>query len=75
MWVPRFFIAMTLYVAVVALLVFNKPALMFNSDGTPKEFGLGLDSGLSVFAPSFMFPLMALLIYIAVVWIKLISKA
>jgi hypothetical protein len=36
---------------------------MFDPYGKPKEFGLGLTEGKSILAPSFSFPVLAIISY------------
>lgn len=74
MWVPRMFVALLIYIIVVIGIVLARPALMFDSEGRPKQFGVGFSEGYSVFAPSFMFPLLAMIIYIFVIWVKVMLK-
>jgi hypothetical protein len=37
---------------------------MFDENGIPKQFGPGFSQGKSVFAPSFMFPMIAIVCFI-----------
>ena len=74
MQTPRVFTALLLYLIVVIGLVLAQPALLFDSQGKPKPFGLGLKHGASILAPSVLFPLLALLFYIIVIWMKLMTN-
>ena len=71
MWIPRVFTALVLYIIVIVALVFSQPALLFDEKGRPKQFGLGLKQGSSILAPSFLFPFIGLLIYMFVIWLRL----
>ena len=71
MWIPRVFTALVLYVLVIAALVVSQPALLFDEKGRPKHFGLGLKRGSSILAPSFLFPSIGMILYIFVIWIRL----
>jgi hypothetical protein len=73
MKLPVLFVVLTLYIAIVALLLYTKPSLMFDNDGKPKPFGVGFAQGRSVFAPSVMFPLIALILYIMIAWARLLT--
>ena len=59
--IPRWLFAFTLYALIIYLLITLQPALMFDSYGKPKEFGIGFSEGKSVFAPAFTFPVIAIL--------------
>lgn len=69
---PRLLLAITLYVIIVGTLVLTKPAIMFDAEGRPKPFGTGFHEGYSVFAPSVVFPLLAIVCYIIIAWLRLI---
>lgn len=75
MWIPRLFTAIILYLLIVGVLMLTKPALMFDQQGRPKPFGTGFQEGYSVFAPSIVFPILAILVYILVTWIRLLMAA
>ena len=71
MWIPRVFTALVLYVVIIAVLVVSQPALLFDAKGRPKTFGLGMKRGSSILAPSFLFPLLAMILYMFVIWLRL----
>ena len=75
MWIPRLLTVFVLYFAIVSVLLVTKPALMFDAEGKPKEFGLGLAIGRSIAAPSVVFPLLGLATYIFVIWLKIMLRA
>ena len=62
-FIPRWLFALTLYILIIYLLITLQPSLMFDSYGKPKEFGIGSNEGKSVFAPAFVFPVLAILCY------------
>lgn len=62
-FIPRWLFALTIYILIVYLLITLQPSLMFDSYGKPKEFGVGISEGKSIFAPSFAFPVIAILCY------------
>jgi hypothetical protein len=57
--IPRWIVALVLYLLIVLLLFAIKPALMFSQDGRMKDFGIGLSNGKSVFAPAVLLPILA----------------
>lgn len=63
-YVSRIFVAMIIYTFIVLLLLAIKPSLMFDLSGNPKPFGVGMKDGYSVFAPSVVFPFLAVLSYL-----------
>ena len=64
-YIPRMMVAIILYTFVVLLLMAFKPSLMFDSLGKAKHLGVGMtDSDMSVFAPAFAFPLLAIMSYL-----------
>lgn len=75
MWIPRLFTVISLYIMIVVGLIVTQPACMFDVEGHPKPFGLGFADGKSVFAPCVMFPLIGILMYILVIWFKLMTKS
>ena len=74
MWIPRVFTAIVLYTIIIVLLIIARPASMFDPAGRPKPFGLGFSRGYSVFAPCTIFPILALLVYMFVIWLRLIAN-
>ena len=62
-FIPRWLFALILYIMSIYLLITLQPPLMFDSYGKPKEFGIGTNDGKSVFAPSFVFPVLAIICY------------
>lgn len=70
--ITRWVVAIVLYIQIILILLVVKPALLFDSNGNPKDFGTGLKEGKSIFAPAFVFPLIALLCYIISTWINVI---
>jgi hypothetical protein len=61
--IPRWLFALTLYVLIIYLIIRLQPALMFDTYGKPKDFGIGFKDGKSVFAPVVIFPVIAILCY------------
>lgn len=59
----RLIIALILYVFCILLIFATRPSLMFKADGSPKEFGVGLIDGKSIFALSFVLPVLAFICY------------
>lgn len=59
----RVFYAIMLYVLIIFALMYTKPALLFNAEGEPKKFGMTIDAETSIFAPIFLFPLIAFFCY------------
>jgi len=60
---PRWIVALVLYLLVILLLFAIKPAIMFNSNGSPKDFGVGLKTGKSIMAPAVFFPILAIVCF------------
>lgn len=46
---------------------------MFRIDGTPKNWGSVISDEISIFAPAFIFPLLALLCYVIATFIEMVS--
>lgn len=63
-YIPRIIVAVVLYTFIVLLLLAVKPSLMFDAEGKPKPLGVGMKDGYSIFAPSFSFPLFAVMSYL-----------
>jgi len=61
--IPIWLFALILYILIIYLIITLKPAIMFDSSGKPKEFGIGTKDGKSVLAPVFVFPVLAILCY------------
>lgn len=58
-------VAIILYTFIVLLIMALKPSLMFDAQGKAKHLGVGMsDSDMSVFAPAFAFPLIAVMSYL-----------
>lgn len=60
----RLVTALLLYSFFVLVLFALRPSLMFDAAGKPKDFGVGLEEGRSVFALSMILPLGAFMSYI-----------
>ena len=75
MWIPRLFTVFVIYFALIIALIVSRPAIMFDPEGKPKEFGLGLTIGRSIAAPCIVFPLLGLITYIFVIWLKVMLRA
>lgn len=63
LYIPRWLLAITLYVLIIYLIISLQPSLMFDAYGKPKDFGIGTTDGKSVLAPAFVFPILALISY------------
>ena len=59
----RVFYAIFIYVLIIFALMYTKPALLFTVDGDPKKFGMMIDAETSIFAPVFLFPVIAFVCY------------
>ena len=57
--IPRWIVALILYLLIVLLLFATKPSIMFDKNGKIKEFGIGLSQGKSLFAPAVVLPILA----------------
>jgi hypothetical protein len=64
MYVSRWLTALVLYALTILLLLAIKPSLMFQANGVPKQPGVGISEGKSMFAPAILFPLLALVMYL-----------
>lgn len=71
--IQRWQLAFILYVVAITLILVTKPSLMFRTDGAPKNWGSIIDENTSVFAPAFIFPLLAVLAYFVATTIEMIS--
>ena len=68
--------AIVLYVIVCGLLVWWKPAAMFDENYQPRNFGLmEVEHNQSIFAPVVVFPLLAVLAYFVMGFLELIRPA
>ena len=63
MEILRGFLALSVYVLIIALLFLFKPELMFHQDGSLKDVGFS-DEGKSLLSLYVVAPLIALFIYI-----------
>ena len=70
--VRRIIIAVLVYIAIIGLITYLRPRIMFEEDGKVKPWGIGAEEGSSVFSPMFMFPLLALVVFFMVTWIEVI---
>lgn len=70
--VNRWQIALFLYLAILAILLIAKPAMMFTPEGRPKTWGVDTNEETSVFSPMIMFPLLGILCYYVGVWLELV---
>mgnify|MGYP003344320466 CR=1 FL=1 len=61
--IPRWIVALVLYLLIILSLFATKPALMFSENGKIKDFGVGLSKGKSIFAPAVSFPILAVLCF------------
>lgn len=61
--VSRWQMATIMYVAFVAVLLLAKPAIMFDADGRPKQWGPQMSEDTSPFAIAFVLPFMAIALY------------
>lgn len=59
----RVFYAIFIYVLIIFSIMYTKPALLFTVEGEPKKFGLIIDAETSIFAPVFLFPIIAFISY------------
>ena len=62
--IPKWTVALLMYLIIVTILFLSKPALLFNTDGSFKHFSSGFVDGNSVFAISIVLPLLAFICYI-----------
>lgn len=67
----RWQMTILLYAIVVGLLVYLKPALMFDAEGNPKQFATENTPTTTPFAPIIMFPLLAFILYFIVATVDL----
>lgn len=59
----RLLFAIILYIIIVVTIVFTKPAIMFNSKGEIKKWGLERDENTSIFSLMVVLPLIAIVCY------------
>lgn len=71
--VRRWQLAFVLYVIAITIILLAKPSLMFRYDGAPKNWGSIIDENTSVFAPAFVFPLLAVVAYFVATTVEMIS--
>lgn len=68
----RWSLTVILYILIVSILFYFKPALMFDASGNPKNFGTTQSPTTSPFAPAVMFPVLAIVLYYMVAVFELI---
>lgn len=59
-------VAIPVYVALLAIFALWRPPLMFDVAGKPKRWGASISETESPFAPAFILPFLALLVYVFV---------
>lgn len=59
----RLLFAIILYIIIVVTLIFTKPAIMFNSNGEIKKWGLERDENTSTFSLMVVLPVIAIMCY------------
>lgn len=69
--VGRWQMTVVLYAVIIGAIVYLKPALMFDAEGNPKNFATQNSSTTTPFAPIFVFPLLAFVLYFVVATIEL----
>jgi hypothetical protein len=62
--IPRWIIALFLYILIITVLILFKPAIMFDAEGNMKPPGTGILYGASPFSPTISFPIIAMICYI-----------
>lgn len=65
----RWITAILIYVLVISLLIYLKPALMFDKEDKVKVWGLGNNETESMFSPMIVFPVLAILSYYVAIFI------
>ena len=68
----RLLFAIILYILIVVTILFTKPAIMFNSKGEIKKWGLERDEHTSIFSPMIVFPVIAIVCYYVAACIEFI---
>lgn len=66
----RWINAILVYVLVIGLLVYLKPATMFDNEEKVKKWGLDNSESESMFSPMIAFPVLAILSYYVAVFIE-----
>ena len=61
--INRWLLAIAIYIVIIAILVYTKPAMMFDSERKVKTWGLGNNETESMFSPMIVFPIIAILAY------------
>ena len=70
-YVSRWLFAIVLYLILVLLILATKPAIMFDAQGAPKPFGVGIAEGWSVLALPVVLPALAILSYFLAAFLDL----
>ena len=68
----RWFIALVLYVSIIGILVYLRPAMLFDAEGRVKQWGVCTDGGYSIFSPQILFPMIAVVVYVVVILVELV---
>lgn len=71
----RVHLTVLVYLGILVGLMYFKPALMFDAEGNPKSFGAKNTPTTSPFAPVFIMPLLAIILYFVFSVIALVSHS
>lgn len=62
--IKRLIVSILIYAFIVLIIFATKPAIIFDANGRPKDFGVGLTEGRSVFGLAILLPVFAVVSYI-----------
>lgn len=68
----RWSLTVILYILIVSVIFYFRPALMFDASGNPKAFAANQSPTTSPFAPAVVFPLLAIILYFMVAVFELV---
>ncbi len=71
----RVHLTVIVYLGILMGLMYFKPALMFDAEGNPKDFGAKNTATTSPFAPVFVMPLLAIILYFVFSVIALVTHS
>ena len=66
----RWILAIILYIGLITIIVYTKPAMMFDAEKKAKVWGIGNDETEGMFSPMIVFPIIAILSYYSIALIE-----
>lgn len=70
----KWLVALALYGVSVSLILWIRPALMFDGSGNVKRFGSSTSDSESIFSVTIMFPILGIVCFYMACFIQLVSS-